>query len=295
MRQSRPVRSGLLHYELDFDGITRSSLVYVPSQLPEPAPLLLVLHGGGGNPMAMARKTRFHQIAEKEGFLVVYPAGTGPKPRRLNWNAGGAEPRGWPEQHHIDDVGFLRTLIQQLTNEFSIDLQRIYATGMSKGGMMAYRLAREAPDLVAAIAVVGATMVSDREGESGKVAVMHVHGASDQNVPIRGGGGRGGFSFSRAPWPAVKDGLEYWRSVNDCADEEVEDEGDPEVHHFHSEASNGAADVDFYVIDRCGHTWPGAPPKLWKRVFGFRADKRFDASPRIWEFLRDKRKSLVSA
>jgi len=239
----------------------------------------------------MARMTRFDRIAQTERFLVAYAAGSGPGARRLNWNAGGPERQGWAEQHHIDDVGFLRAFIRQLMNEFLIDPDRIYATGISKGGMMAYRLACEAPDLIAAIAVVGATMVAECTSQPHKVAVMHIHGTSDQNVPMEGGRGR--FTFSGAPWPAVRSGIEYWRGVNDCANEEFEDERDSGVHHFHSEASNGSADVDFYVVDHCGHAWPGARRQLWQRALGIKTNDRFDASRHIWEFLKDKRKHLV--
>lgn len=284
---------GFREYAMDFNGRARANLLFCPPRLREPAPLLLALHGGGGNPAVMARITRFDVIARAEGFVVAYAAGCGPRPRRLNWNAGGPEYRGWSEKHRIDDIGFLRALIRRLQADYPIDPERIYVTGMSKGGMMAYRLACEASDVITAIGAVAATMVVPCERMPKKVAVVHVHGALDQNVPLAGGRGR--LTFSRAPWPPVRTGIDYWRAANGCAPAVRLETGDPEVRHFHAPAGNGAADVDLFLLARCGHAWPGSRPRLIARLLGMRSDTPFDASRQIWDFLKGKCRSRVQA
>jgi polyhydroxybutyrate depolymerase len=293
MRAPTELPPGFRQYDVTFDGRLRSNLVFVPNLLAKPAPLLLALHGGGGHPAAIARVTQFHRIAQREGFLLAYPAGLGPTPRRLNWNAGGPEFRGWSEKHAIDDVGFIRALIDQLKTDYVVDPDRIYLAGMSKGGMLAYKLACEASGLFAAIAPVAATMVTKCYDSPAKVAVMHIHGAVDRNVPLEGGSGRR--RLARRNWPPVRDGLEYWRAVNDCAAPELKNPNHPEVAYYHCEASNGSAHVELLVVKRCGHVWPGARPGLLQRLLVGPINTRFDASRQIWQFFQDKRKTLVGA
>jgi len=135
-------------------GIERHYVVRVPPdaiQTTAAVPLVLVLHGGGGNAEVTERMTGFSHKAAREGFIVVYPEGTGGFTRKLlTWNAGHC--CGYAMEQKIDDVGFISVLLHKLIQEYPVDSARIYVTGMSNGGMMTHRLGIELSDRFAAIA-----------------------------------------------------------------------------------------------------------------------------------------------
>jgi len=188
--------------QLEVDGRQRSYRLVVPSSATgdDPLPLVLILHGNGTDATSIAEKTGFDAIAEREGFLAVYPevadeAGV--------WNGGFSQ-----RADDIDDVAFLRAVVEQVGKDHRVDPDRVYATGLSGGGMMSYRLACEAPDLVAAIAPVSATMVGDCDPASA-MSVLHIHGTEDRGIPVEGREDRG--------FPPVRDVLDEWGVVGDCA------------------------------------------------------------------------------
>src|SRR5690242_15001787 len=144
---SRIDRSRDIKQSIGFGGRTRSYLIHLPLnyQSNERLPMVLVLHGGGGNDKSNVEMTGFSDKADKEHFIVVYPNGTGRFENfLLTWNAGNC--CGYALDNNIDDTGFLRTVIERMEKDFNIDANRIYATGISNGGMMSYRLGCELSD-----------------------------------------------------------------------------------------------------------------------------------------------------
>jgi len=180
--------SGPTAGSIEFHGVARTYALYVPASLQSgvPAPLVVALHGGGGNAANLERTVRLDAIAEREGFLVVYPDGSGRLDEiLLTWNAGNC--CGYALDEQVDDIGFIGALVAQLSDMYAIDPRRVYATGMSNGGMMSYRLACEAADLFAAVApVAGALNVADCEPAE-PVSVLAIHGTADQHVLFEGG------------------------------------------------------------------------------------------------------------
>lgn len=177
------------------DGRTRSYHAYVPDSVetgPDATtvPLLLAFHGGGGSGTQFQRNAGFAQLAEANGFIVVYPDGVGTGPdetRTRTWNAGiccGAATR-----NNVDDVTFVRTLIDKLEDSYPIDPNRVFATGHSNGAMLTYRLACELSDRVSAIAVQAGALSPNGCKPAHPVSVLHIHGTDDPNVPISGGVG----------------------------------------------------------------------------------------------------------
>ena len=119
---------------LVWDGQTRTYQVHVPANLATKVPLVLVLHGAGGSGAYAARYTSMNEVADREGFLAVYPDGTAPLPTLNNlrtWNA--AHCCGGAYRKNIDDVGFLAALIKKLTKEYPVDPKRVYVVGHSNG------------------------------------------------------------------------------------------------------------------------------------------------------------------
>lgn len=276
-------------------GLERSYVLYVPTGLRprHPTPLVLAFHGGGGNPRKFARLTKLHYLAETEGFLLAYPAGTGRLKRRaLSWNAGGESRKDWPELHRVDDVGFVGSLIDELSRVYSIDRRRIFAIGSSKGGMLAYDLACKMSETFAAVAVVAGSMITRHCAPRHPVAIYHVHGGNDENVPLRGGAGR--LTARGHVWAPVEEGLDFWRRHNDCASEKHETFRDDEVTCWRY-AGRDNGDVEFCLVRRGGHAWPGTRPRLWQRLFGVRVNKSFPTNRMAWRFFLDHAKPSASA
>ena len=278
----------LASYRLRVNGTNRSYLMYLPQtyDATRAYPLVIVLHGGGSRSKAISRTSRMHELADREGFIVVYPDGTGRKSsKKLTWNAGGRPPQGWAERMGVDDVAFMRTLVEAISNPFRVDRKRIYAAGMSKGGMLAYHLACRMSDVVAAVAVVAGTMTSADCRPQYPVAVLHIHGSADDNVPLAGG--KGQRAAANADWPPVAKGIEFWRLNNDTLAEAkiTYSEGTVACRRFSSEENH--ADVELCIVDGGGHAWPGSKPKVWQRVTGERVDQNFPASQRIWRFFQE--------
>lgn len=244
------------------DGIERRYVVYAPIEAsPGNArvPLVIVLHGGGGNAENAAEMTGFSEKAAEEGFIVAYPEGTGILRRRLlTWNAGHC--CAYAMDKDVDDVAFIAALIDKLSARYPVDPRRIYATGMSNGGMLAHRLAIEMPDRIAAIAPVVATLFGDEAQPEAPVPAIIVNGMIDETIPLRGGPPGG--SFPRA-WdgtpmqPAIAQ-AEFWADANGCADmPEERDLGLVVVRQYPCPPD---AAVELYLIEDNGHAWPGGRP-----------------------------------
>lgn len=138
----------------EWQGMERTYTRYVPPQLPDNAPLLVVLHGSvmNGAQMRITTGYEFDQLADRKGFVVLYPDGF-----KGHWNDCRRLPRFSAKKQQIDDMGYLRALIGQMQQRYHIDPHRIFVAGFSNGGHMAFRMRAEAPELVAGIAVAAAS------------------------------------------------------------------------------------------------------------------------------------------
>lgn len=196
----------------------RSYLLHVPAQLPPMPALVLNFHGGGGNAAAQQKLARMDALADKEGFLVVYPDGTGPEAsagEALSWNAGGC--CGSAVRDNVDDVGFVRKLLFDLSRRQAYDPARVYATGLANGAMMAYRLAAELSDRIAAVAPVAGVIAVERFPTARAVPVLHFHSADDAVAPFAGGLGQPFPGTSaRVMHLSVDVALAEWAKENGC-------------------------------------------------------------------------------
>ncbi|MCA9117610.1 MAG: prolyl oligopeptidase family serine peptidase [Planctomycetaceae bacterium] len=280
--------------ELQVEGETRSYLVHVPPESVSPAlppgdsrkqqrtgwPVVLVFHGGHGNARMMQRFCGMNETADRSGFVAVYPNGTG-NGRGLSFHAGLG---GLLFRNKPDDVVFVEALLADLSRSIHIDSRRVYATGMSNGGMMSYHLARSLPERIAAIAPVAGTMPPDDRPLKRPVPLMHFHGTEDRLVPWDGPNNRTARYLRFLP---VDETVGRWRKDNLTVDQLVEQklpdtDGDGR-HVYRTEwaAGENGAPVILYRIDGGGHTWPGRAPRL--RLLG---DSTLDipANELIWQF-----------
>jgi polyhydroxybutyrate depolymerase len=176
---------------IGFGGLLRTCTVRMPSTDSKEEregkwPLVFVLHGGGGTSASVARLTGFSRIADSAGFIVAYPNAV-----NGHWNDGRGVRRFRSHRHGIDDVGFVRALIDKLVAECDADPSRVYATGISNGAMMCHRLGCELGERIAAIAPVAGGMpvlLAEACRPQVPVSVLAINGTQDRMVPYEGGG-----------------------------------------------------------------------------------------------------------
>jgi polyhydroxybutyrate depolymerase len=265
-----------------------------------PLPVVLALHGGGGNPEQFKEESVFYQVADREGFIVIYPAGNGTilTPRTLlTWNAG-TDCCGPALSQGVDDVAFLLAVLDDLAERTPVDVDRVYASGHSNGAMMAYRLAAEAGHRVAAIVPVSGAMQLSAFAPTRPVPVLHIHSVDDPRALYEGGLGPpfpffGGQVFHQP----VVDGLESWRVRNGCAANpqivaELEgqvgtvNEGHTAQKLVWGPCASGAS-VIHWRLTGTGHGWPGRilSPVREELVGG--STTLLSAPEEAWSFLRE--------
>ncbi|MEM1041251.1 MAG: PHB depolymerase family esterase [Bacteroidota bacterium] len=262
--------------EVDYDGRTRSLLVHLPPT-PEPDALVLALHGRFGSGASMRDFSGFSEIADREGFVVVYPDGVA-----RSWADGrGTTPA---DQRGVDDVGFLAEVVRRVRDRFPIPADRVFAAGMSNGGFMAQRLAVERADLVGGIGTVAGS-VSDEldttQGPSEPVAVAFVHGTEDTLVPYAGD--------PEENMLGIEDAARRWAGFNGCPaprlTETIDAEPDgTQVLIYDAAPCDEQASVRLYRVEGGGHTWPGSLTDPLPPFLVGRTSQEIMASEVLWDF-----------
>lgn len=242
-----------IEHDVTVDGDARSALIYQPTSLSnqDRVPALLVLHGGLGNAENMRETTFLDKLGETERFVTVYPNGTGLRflKSRKTWNAGRC--CGPAVKRKIDDVGYLSQLIDDLVANYHVDPAKVYVTGFSNGAMMAYRLACEIPNKIAAIVPISGTLAVEHCASANSVAVLHIHGETDQNVPVAGG--EGSRSVAGVKHRSVKGTFDLLLANRKCDAPEIEQLSNVLKNSYR--CSNGA-DMQLLMVRDSGHVWP---------------------------------------
>jgi polyhydroxybutyrate depolymerase len=241
---------------MDVEGVRRSYLLHLPaSRRPGvPMPLLLVFHGGGGTASNIAEHTRLTPAATPRGYAVVYPDGV-----NGHWSDGRDARAG------ADDVGFVRLLLDSLRRELPVDSRRIFATGISNGAGMAFRLACDLPGTFAAIAPVAGALPAELESRCAAVApvsLLMFQGTDDRLMPYDGGD----LSSRRGRVLPTTTTANLFARINGCAESPVV-EAQPDtitdgtrVRRTSYTGCREGRDVVLFTIEGGGHTWPGGPP-----------------------------------
>lgn len=280
-----PLEAGDHLLRLTVDDRPRSYRVHVPAQChaSRPAPVVLVFHGTSMNAKSMAQASGLNAKSDEAGFVAVYPNGTGVHPQFLTFNAG--EEHDPMSEGRPDDVKFVGKLLDDLAMHLRIDENRVFATGMSNGGMMCYRLAAEMPDRIAAIAPVAGPMAVPMPAARRPLSVIHFHGTADEIVPIDGPDER---TPDTVRFRSVDDTLRLWAQANGCppvpetvAEPDCTNDGTTVQRLTWGPGTKGA-EVVFYRIEAGGHTWPGKTP-MFKKLLG-RSTRDISANDLIWSF-----------
>ncbi|MFM8695846.1 MAG: alpha/beta hydrolase family esterase, partial [Betaproteobacteria bacterium] len=253
-----PSHSHAEELRMQVGGMDRMALVVNAQPSQERRPLVLVLHGGAGSAAMQRQRTGFDAVAQRDGFMVVYPQGSEFRPGMHAWNTGYLMRR---QVGTVDDVAFLDALIDRLIDQYGADPKRVYMTGGSNGGMMTMVYATQRAERLAGIAPVIAAMFSFDVRPSRPIPILLINGALDQEVPIEGGMSRNPVvrNAQTAPYQSLEDTVNFWLGVNRSHREpQVRVEGSVTTRTWR--ASPGGA-VTVSVVDAdAGHGWPGASP-----------------------------------
>jgi len=273
---------------LVINGRRRSFLVHVPPNYdPKKAtPVVLAFHGACMNGASMALFSGLSAKADDAGFIVVYPDGVGIGQTFLFFNAffppGGAILGDNPP----DDVAFTAKLLDDLATVCNVDTKRVFATGMSNGGMMCHRLAAELSDRIAAIAPVSGTLAMDDIHPARPVPAIIFHGTADTIVPFDGPKGAKRVALKIK---GVEDTVKAWVEADGCQPDptittlpDTAHDGTTVKRHDYGSGKDGA-EVVLYVIEGGGHTWPGQQPPV---AFLGKSTSDISANDLIWDFFQ---------
>ena len=251
------------------DDLVRDYIVHIPSSYDNkvPIPLVLCFHGYGGTASGISY-TNFNDVSDTANFIVVYPQGTLLK-RKSHWNVG-----GWTLDSKIDDVGFISSLLDSLSERYNINQSRIYSTGMSNGGYMSFLLACQLSDRIAAIASVTGSMTPQTYNlcnPQRPIPVLQIHGTNDQKVPYKG----------NRKWSlSINKVLEYWINYNNCditpfemSFPDVNNSDESNVHRLSWLNGDNSVITDHIIVNGGGHDW-----------FGVWGNMDINSTAEIWKF-----------
>jgi polyhydroxybutyrate depolymerase len=287
--------------------ISRSYLVRVPPQVAagKPLPVVINFHGGGAHADVQKQYSRMDAAADRDGYIAVYPNGSGGiGGRLLTWNAGSC--CGPAAASQVDDVGFSLAMLDDISNRVPIDRARVYATGLSNGSMMAYRLAAEAPERIAAVAGVAGAMTLPRFAPRLAVPVLHIHSVDDGRA-LYGGGLGPAFLFtnSRVLHQPVDDMIAQWLAHDGCPKQpqvaapvagkpDAPDASHTATRHIYAPCRDGT-EVVLWKLTGAGHVWPGGIQNYLPLLLG-PGTTVIDGNAEMWRFFsRFRRRQAVNS
>ena len=242
------------------DGVNREYVLYIPNSYDgtSSVPLMLNFHGFGGSASDYMQEADMRSLAEADTFILIYPQGSC-LDGLSHWNAC---PTGGDNKSTADDFGFVEAIINEISSQYNVDMERIYAAGYSNGGMMAYGLANYKSDLVAAVASVSGVMLECTGSTSHPMPVVHLHGSSDGVLPYNGS----------SDWSSVQSTLDYWINFNNTVLTPTVS-SDNNIEHYVYDQGDSLVSVEHYKYIGGNHVWFSA------------SYHGKDASELVWDFV----------
>lgn len=292
-KRAAPPQSGTHKLEITSGGFERTVHIHVPPGYRPDArpPLVLALHGAGGDGLMMLQRNGWARKADQEGFLVAAPTGLPALPRlpagfRTNprvWNSGQLNPNS--PRTRVDDVRFVADLLEELQQRWPYDERRVFATGHSNGAGMTFRLGAELSERFAALAPVAGMLAIEAPRPKRPLPTLYIVGTEDPLQPLEGG-------EVTLPWgkrtnPPVSGYLAAWAKALGCEAEPTTLSEQGGVKKIEYPARSGPAALTAIFIEGHGHEWPGGSSLLPARLIGRRAD-HFHANDVIWDFFQSQ-------
>lgn len=280
---ARITKPGDYTFSIQHDGLERSYRVHVPPKYDasRPTPLLISLHGGGASMDYQASDENYGQISKSDsaGFIVVFPNGFSSLPggKFATWNGGNC--CGPARDRNIDDVGFIRDMIEHLGKQLDIDKGKIFATGMSNGAILAQRLACEMPGTIKAIAAVAGTDNTKSCNPAKPISVMQIHAKNDDHMPFDGGVGAKSKRSAVTEFTSVPDSIARWVKRDGCPATPKRVLDKPGAYCDRYAQCQGGTEVELCVTETGAHSWPGA-----SKSRGEPTSKAISANDVMWDF-----------
>ena len=228
------------------DGVNREYVLFIPNSYDgtSSVPLMLNFHGFGGSASDYMQDADMRSLAEADTFILVYPQGSC-LDGSPHWNPC---PTGGDNKSTADDVGFVESMISEISSQYNVDMERIYAAGYSNGGMMAYGLANYKSELIAAVASVSGTMLNCTGSTNHPMPVVHLHGTSDDVVSYNGS----------TDWNSVQNTLDYWINFNNTTTTPTvnsENSGGITIEHYIYDQGENSVSIEHYKFIGGEHVW----------------------------------------
>ena len=228
------------------NGVNREYVLYIPNSYDgtSSVPLMLNFHGFGGSASDYMQEADMRSLAEADTFILIYPQGSC-LDGLSHWNAC---PLGGDNKSDADDFGFVEAIINEISSQYNVDMERIYAAGYSNGGMMAYGLANYKSDLVAAVASVSGVMLECTGSTSHPMPVVHLHGTSDGVLPYNGS----------SDWNSAQSTLDYWINFNNTITTptvSIDNSGGMSIEHYVYDQGDSSVSVEHYKFIGGDHVW----------------------------------------
>jgi polyhydroxybutyrate depolymerase len=279
-------KSGDYTFSLNHSGLTRYYRLHVPKNyIPnQPHPLLIAIHGGGGN-MTIQSEDKYYKLISKSdeaGFIALFPNGYSnfKSGKIATWNAGKC--CGQARDNKIDDVGFFKEMIKKVSQQLNIDSNKIFATGMSNGGMLAYQLACDLTDVIKAIAPVAGTDVTINCKPSKPISIIQFHAKNDDHVQFNGGIGKAAVEDELITnFPSVSETVNKWVVFNQCSPTPKRVLVVPGAYCDLYTNCKDKVEIKLCVTETGGHSWPGGSKiRLGKE----NNSKAISANDIMWDF-----------
>lgn len=274
----------------------REFILHVPTSHDptKPLPLVIMLHGFGGSGLNAAKETGWSDKADQESFIVAYPEATRPDKSipqsfRKNpqaWNDGSG--RFHAADQNVDDVAFIRAVIETISDKHAIDSHRIFVTGFSNGASMAFRVGAELSQHVAAIAPVAGTCWVKKPEPSNAISICYITGTADSLNPIQGGYPKlaiGGRDQGGQPKPPVQAFIDLWVKTLGCPVKPHIDETSSGLHKQVYGPGREGTELLFITLEGLGHHWPGGLSQAPNFLVG-KPSNKLNATNVVWDFFK---------
>lgn len=274
-------------FKIKHNDLSRFYKIHVPKNYnaKNATALLLAFHGGGGD-MNIQSTDEYYRLvskSDKEGFIAVFPNGISPfkSGKIATWNAGKC--CGGARDKNVDDVGFIKEVVKNVSQQLNIDSKKIFASGMSNGAMISYRLACELSGTFKAITAVAGTDNTNECKPGSPVSILHIHAKDDDHVLFNGGAGVNAFKDRSQvnEFVSVPDTISKWIKLNNCETTPVRVFKKSGAYCDEYAKCKNNSRVKLCVTEAGGHSWPGGKKP---RNVGGKPTKAISATDMMWDF-----------